>query len=339
MKKWIARIENGEPIVNEVQDEEAAKKMMMALLDDNRQNGEEPTLAESDCSDVPQALMHNAAESGLSPEHCSFDFEPLGNSPSLPPPIRITFCVKAIVEQLKMTDQINREIVAISLSCLRKDGMTRKEIKKAVNKHLALQQRKAFTKVLDELWTVSTVFRKEREAVNKAKEFFDGVESKPVSKNDAHKMVVDHMSRGTQELLEDKCVLATVTLRKGDRSFIAPLYFTNYDEKNAILHVLKRLAMVIQPDAIITVSAVWQSPDVSIGDNGWDNRMPSTDPDKREALMVIVETPTGLWAAEQMFSRKNDGEMVLEELSGPQQVETANGRFVFMERGSTVTAH
>jgi copper chaperone CopZ len=278
-------------------------------------------------------------DNGLSPDHCGLDFEALERKLLEFPHHQKTACVNAIVEQLRKLDGIDRELIAVSLASLNKKGMTRKQIKKAVNMQLNVAQRKAFTKLLNELGPVPSVLAISDEVNKKFTELFDGVESRPLSKDDAHKLVLDYMSHWTEHLLKRKSVFGTVTFLKGGKALMTDTFYTNYAQKAANLVILRSNVQAIKPDAVVTVQAIWLGSKFSIGEKRPDDYMPSKDPKKREGLMVSVETHTDYWQAIQLFSKRNDGSILLEELIGPGLVETPEGCFIFMERRRPVQLH
>jgi hypothetical protein len=338
MENYSENFNEVEKIANEMDNKENGKKMLMGSLDKIRQGLEEKTLTDDDCRDALYEFINIAMENNLLPEECPHEQEALTELLAKFAPLRKAAFVNTIVGELSTSEEIDGGLIVSLLVSLKKERMSRKQIKKAVNKHLTVERRKAFTKLLNELGAAPDVLAMAGDANKRVAELFDGVESKPVSRDDAHEMIVDCMSHWTTHLVKTKTVVPTVTFQKGDQRMCTNLFYRNYAEKAANLTILRSHVQGIKPDAIVTVDAVWAGSKFAIGEKLPDKYMPSTDPNKREGLMVLVETPADFWLAVQMFSRGNDGEIVLEELLGPDLVENPEGNFVFMKRSSAVTA-
>ena len=58
--------------------------------------------------------------------------------------------------------------------------------------------------------------------------------------------------------------------------------------------------------------------------------VPSQDPDRKEAIMTMVETPLGVWHGFQYFTRDGNGNIILGELFPPEK-GGVEGTFVFMD--------
>jgi hypothetical protein len=334
MENCSERFQKVEIIVNGMEDKEEAKKLLAALLDDIRQKIAEKTLTKDDCSDAHWAFNHITIENDLSPEDCGCELQALEELMDEFPPLRKAYYVNVVAEQLKKQDKMNRALTAVALASLRKFKMTRKQIKKAVNKYLTVQQRKNFTVLLNELEGAAERYASIANLTDVARSIFDGVESKPISKKDSHKMTVDYLSRKTQELVEENSVPDTVVFQKGHRIMGSHLGSANDDEEQANLITLEELAKAIQPDAIITNQLFWWVPEFGKDEKFPDDYNPSTDPDKRMALMVTVETPTDYWRAVQLYLRNDDGAIVLGELIGPNLQENPKGWFSFLRNTS-----
>jgi hypothetical protein len=88
---------------------------------------------------------------GLSPEENSPEIEAVRKTVDGIPLFRMAVSIVNIASDMNKSGGIDKTHIAESVAALIEEGMTRKEIKKAVNKHLTVEKRKEFTEVLDEL--------------------------------------------------------------------------------------------------------------------------------------------------------------------------------------------
>jgi hypothetical protein len=88
---------------------------------------------------------------GLSPEEDSPEVEAVWKTIDEVPLFKMAVLITNIALGMNRPDGIDKATIAELVADLIEEGMTRKEIKKAVNKYLAVEKRKEFTEALDEL--------------------------------------------------------------------------------------------------------------------------------------------------------------------------------------------
>jgi len=84
--------------------------------------------------------------------------------------------------------------------------------------------------------------------------------------------------------------------KKGGCVLLIPICFENQREKDKTLFTIRMLVNRIGPDAITSFTETWVSSKADIE--------PSHDPDRKEAIMVMVETALGVWHGFQYFTRR-----------------------------------
>jgi len=110
-------------------------------------------------------------------------------------------------------------------------------------------------------------------------------------------------------------------LRKKGCVLLMPICFQNDREKEKVLLTITMLTKKMEPDAVTTFTETWVSKK--------EDMLPSQDPDRKEAIMIMVETPLGIWHGFQYFTRDENGKIVLGELFPPEK-GGVEGTFVFM---------
>jgi hypothetical protein len=191
-----------------------------------------------------------------------------------------------------LTFQMNRgefdeNLLRLTVYLLRKRGYSFKQIKKSVNKTLEVEGRKRFGKFISEIkdW-VETHLAMDNQTDRVAKAF-DDLGNDPWTEQEALTEAIGGMSWATEMLLRDGYLDNAAYLRKKGSVILIPMHFENQREKDRILLMLRMLVRKVNPDAVTSFTETWAS-------NKKDME-PSEDPDRKEAIMVMVETPLGVW--------------------------------------------
>ena len=239
-------------------------------------------------------------------------------------PLYACACALNVLAFQMSRDEFDENLLGRTVYFLRSKGYSYKKIKKSVNKTLSEERKKRFSDFLSEIKdNVETYLALDRQTDGIAEQLLS-LGNEPWTENQALTEAVNGMSWATEMLLRDGHLDSAAYLDKKDGTIVYPLIFKNDREKDKSLQALQMLVDKTKPDAVTVFAETW------VGRNG-DTPRPSQDPDRKEAIMVTVETPLGYWHGLQCFTRDENGNIVLDELIAPTKTN-AEGKFVFMDR-------
>lgn len=238
--------------------------------------------------------------------------------------------MSAIIHKIKKGD-IDDTFIRPALAGLRKEGYSYKYLKRYVHDFLTQEERQEFGKLIsDNKEWVENLLTLDKLTTEFVDENFSGVENTPWTVEDGQKEIVRVLSIATEDLLKHGYIDNTVFIRKGKEVAVLPIRFETSEDKENLVIALKMLSHKMNPDAIITAAGVWtRSPSKEAVEAG-EFVPPSEDPNRREAIMVTVETPVAKWHALQLYEKDEEGKIILSELVEPGRHDDMEGNFVFM---------
>lgn len=238
-----------------------------------------------------------------------------------------------MIRRIKSNNLDNR-IVPILLS-IRHSGFTYKDIKRFMNQYLEQDERKKLGEIIrenkeeiEEWLHINKVTDKLAEAFNNA-----GVENgEEWTVEKAQGEAVEALASASEALVSNKGedFGGSIVFDKGGHKIMLPMIFSNQKEKDRFQKTAGGVATKLNPDAVILVTDTFTSsvPPEELEKKGLT---PSEDPDRKEAIMVSVETPNSKWQALQYYERDEDNNITLTDLVEPYREDDMKGKFVFMQ--------
>jgi hypothetical protein len=279
-------------------------------------------LTEDHCHAIMSLLSHLGDREGITKEESAYLRRTHNNLMHNGTLFLTTACIHYIIRSF-LSGCISEDAFGGALCVLKREGLSHKNIKQSVNKYLSVKSRKEFGHLLRKIEPLVDEYIQLEKATDKLAEAFNDVENDPWTEEKALTEAVEGMSWATQMLLREGHLDSAAYLTKKGVVIVYPLLFNTEIEKNRSIKGLQMIVNKVKPDAVTTLAEIWMS-------SAPDNIRPSQDPNRKEGILVSVETPLGIWHGFQHFARGENDKIVLGELVAPEKTE-AEGRFVFMD--------
>jgi hypothetical protein len=183
MKTERSTLEKLEEAMGEVSRQRVAEILISDYVRKIRQKASEGTLTESDCINGIRDLSKLMEWGQVYYSPGSPEMEVARMLLDRVPQFTKECTVKSIVEEIRNPDEMNKGTIFELVKILKQEGMTRKQIKRQINEHLNVEQRKEFTNLLDELEETSTKHELRNDIGKDCAEAFQDAQSKTVCKD------------------------------------------------------------------------------------------------------------------------------------------------------------